>query len=44
MFGFEIDWMSLALPLAYVSVLFGSLYTFSSVYRKRKASEYLSMA
>ncbi|KAK5628020.1 hypothetical protein RRF57_003735 [Xylaria bambusicola] len=34
---FEIDWMSLALPFAYITVLGGSLYTFSTVYRKRKA-------
>lgn len=36
---FEFDWYSLILPLAYVGVLFGSLITFSSLYRKRKASE-----
>ncbi|KAI2640462.1 Sec62/63 complex, subunit Sec66 [Hypomontagnella submonticulosa] len=36
---FDIDWMSLALPFAYISVLGGSLYTFSTIYRKRKASE-----
>ncbi|KAI1466824.1 Sec62/63 complex, subunit Sec66 [Daldinia caldariorum] len=36
---FDIDWMSLALPFAYIGVLGGSLYTFSTVYRKRKASE-----
>ncbi|KAI1649793.1 Sec62/63 complex, subunit Sec66 [Daldinia loculata] len=36
---FDIDWMSLALPFAYISVLGGSLYTFSTVYRKRKAFE-----
>ncbi|KAI0003976.1 Sec62/63 complex, subunit Sec66 [Xylariaceae sp. FL0662B] len=35
---FDIDWMSLALPFAYITVLGGSLYTFSTVYRKRKAS------
>ncbi|GAP86122.1 putative preprotein translocase subunit Sec66 [Rosellinia necatrix] len=34
---FNIDWMSLALPLAYITVLGGSLYTFSTIYRKRKA-------
>lgn len=33
----DIDWMSLALPFAYLTVLGGSLYTFSTVYRKRKA-------
>ncbi|KAI0176254.1 Sec62/63 complex, subunit Sec66 [Hypoxylon sp. FL1284] len=36
---FDIDWTSLALPFAYISVLGGSLYTFSTVYRKRKAFE-----
>ncbi|KAI1474771.1 Sec62/63 complex, subunit Sec66 [Daldinia eschscholtzii] len=36
---FDIDWMSLALPFAYIGVLGGSLYTFSTVYRKRKASQ-----
>ncbi|OTA64511.1 translocation protein-like protein [Hypoxylon sp. EC38] len=36
---FDIDWMSLALPFAYISVLGGSLYTFSTIYRKRKASQ-----
>ncbi|KAI0450884.1 Sec62/63 complex, subunit Sec66 [Xylaria acuta] len=34
---FDIDWMSLALPFAYITVLGGSLYTFSTIYRKRKA-------
>ncbi|KAI3328944.1 Sec62/63 complex, subunit Sec66 [Xylariaceae sp. AK1471] len=36
---FDIDWMSLALPFAYITVLGGSLYTFSTIYRKRKAAE-----
>ncbi|RYP06988.1 hypothetical protein DL764_002811 [Monosporascus ibericus] len=36
---FDIDWTSLALPFAYLFVLFGSLYTFSTIYRKRKASQ-----
>ncbi|KAI1764807.1 Sec62/63 complex, subunit Sec66 [Hypoxylon sp. FL1150] len=36
---FDIDWTSLALPFAYITVLGGSLYTFSTVYRKRKAFE-----
>ncbi|KAK7756825.1 Translocation protein S66 [Diatrype stigma] len=35
----DIDWTSLALPFAYVLVMVGSLYTFSTVYRKRKASQ-----
>jgi len=36
---FEIDWWGLALPFAYVAVLLGSLITFSSLYRKRKAAK-----
>jgi translocation protein SEC66 len=39
MFGIEIDWMGLALPFAYLIVLSGSLMTFSSIYRKRKATQ-----
>jgi translocation protein SEC66 len=34
---FDIDWVGLSGPLAYIVVLVGSLATFSSVYRKRKA-------
>ncbi|KAF2970169.1 hypothetical protein GQX73_g3365 [Xylaria multiplex] len=34
---FDIDWVSLSLPFAYITVLGGSLYTFSTIYRKRKA-------
>ncbi|KAI0872094.1 Sec62/63 complex, subunit Sec66 [Hypoxylon argillaceum] len=34
---FDVDWLSLAVPFAYITVLGGSLYTFSNVYRKRKA-------
>jgi translocation protein SEC66 len=40
---FDIDWLSLALPFAYVIVLIGSLMTFSSIYRKRKAGKSLPM-
>lgn len=32
-----VDWISLAIPFAYLGVLIGSLATFSSLYRKRKA-------
>ncbi|KKK16434.1 translocation protein [Aspergillus rambellii] len=32
-----VDWITLAVPFAYLSVLIGSLATFSSLYRKRKA-------
>lgn len=35
-----VDWLSLAVPLAYLGVLIGSLATFSSLYRKRKARMY----
>jgi translocation protein SEC66 len=34
---FEVDWWGLALPFAYITVLLGSLITFSSMYRKRRA-------
>jgi hypothetical protein len=32
-----VNWLSLAVPFAYLGVLIGSLATFSSLYRKRKA-------
>ena len=32
-----VDWVSLAIPFLYLTVLVGSLATFSSLYRKRKA-------
>lgn len=35
-----VDWLSLAVPLAYLGVLIGSLATFSSLYRKRKSRMY----
>ena len=34
-----IDLLSLAIPFAYLAVLIGSLATFSSLYRKRKAGK-----
>jgi hypothetical protein len=37
-----VNWLSLAVPLAYLGVLIGSLATFSSLYRKRKARTSLS--
>lgn len=37
-----VDWLSLAVPLAYLGILIGSLATFSSLYRKRKARTFLS--
>lgn len=41
---FEIDWWSLTLPFTYISVLLGSLITFSSLYRKRKAAASATLA
>ncbi|KAL2854310.1 Pre protein translocase subunit Sec66-domain-containing protein [Aspergillus pseudoustus] len=38
-----VDWISLAVPFAYLSVLIGSLATFSSLYRKRKARKATSL-
>ncbi|GIK07458.1 translocation protein S66 [Aspergillus viridinutans] len=38
-----VDWLSLAVPLAYLGVLLGSLATFSSLYRKRKARKATSL-
>lgn len=37
MFGIDINWWGLALPFSYLIVLVGSLMTFSTIYRKRKA-------
>jgi Preprotein translocase subunit Sec66 len=34
---FDVDWLSLAVPIAYLGILLGSLATFSSLYRKRKS-------
>lgn len=34
-----VDWLGLAIPFTYLGVLVGSLATFSSLYRKRKAGE-----
>lgn len=36
----DVDWLGLAVPFAYLTVLGGSLATFSNVYRKRKAGQY----
>lgn len=36
---FDVDWMSLVLPFAYLTVLGGVFMTFSTIYRKRKASK-----
>jgi len=41
---FEIDWFSLVLPFSYIGVLLGSLITFSSLYRKRKAAASATLA
>ncbi|KAF2679324.1 hypothetical protein K458DRAFT_314583 [Lentithecium fluviatile CBS 122367] len=34
-----VDWVMLTIPFAYITVLFGSLYTFSNIYRKRKVAK-----
>jgi len=34
-----VDWLGLAVPFAYLGILIGSLATFSSLYRKRKAAK-----
>lgn len=39
-----IDWIGLLLPVAYLTVLIGSLGTFSHLYRKRKAANAASLA
>lgn len=39
---FDIDWWGLVLPFSYVSVLGGSLMTFSTIYRKRKAGMFFA--
>ncbi|KJK77761.1 hypothetical protein H634G_06728 [Metarhizium anisopliae BRIP 53293] len=41
---FDIDWVGLALPFAYLMVLGGALMTFSTIYRKRKAAESANLA
>ncbi|KAL8874219.1 MAG: hypothetical protein Q9174_000411 [Haloplaca sp. 1 TL-2023] len=38
-----VDWLSLTVPIAYLGVLVGSLATFSSLYRKRKAAKSASL-
>jgi translocation protein SEC66 len=35
----DIDWVGLSVPFAYIVVLAGSLMTFSSIYRQRKAGQ-----
>lgn len=40
---FHLDWVGLSVPLAYICVLVGSLITFSSVYRRRKAAASASL-
>jgi len=41
---FEVDWIGLSGPFAYIIVLAGSLMTFSSIYRKRKAAQAATLA
>ncbi|EGY22748.1 Translocation protein sec66 like [Verticillium longisporum] len=40
----EVDWVSLVLPAAYVLVLGSALFTFSNIYRKRKAAQSANLA
>lgn len=39
-----VDWVGLLVPLAYLSILIGSLATFSSLYRRRKAQKAANLA
>ncbi|KZF25933.1 hypothetical protein L228DRAFT_242319 [Xylona heveae TC161] len=39
-----VDWVSLAIPFAYLGILVGSLATFSYLYRQRKANKAASLA
>jgi translocation protein SEC66 len=39
---FSLDWRGLVLPLCYVVVLGGTFMTFSTIYRKRKASMFVA--
>ncbi|WDK14188.1 preprotein translocase subunit Sec66 [Colletotrichum graminicola] len=41
---FNVDWMSLVLPFAYLTVLGGVFMTFSTIYRKRKATQSANLA
>lgn len=38
-----VNWISLAIPFAYLGILIGSLATFSSLYRRRKAAKAASL-
>jgi hypothetical protein len=38
-----VDWVMLSVPLAYLFILVGSLYTFSTIYRKRKIQRAASL-
>lgn len=38
-----VDWVGLSIPFAYLSILIGSLATFSSLYRRRKAAAAASL-
>jgi hypothetical protein len=40
MFSLDINWWGLVIPLSYVLVLGGSLMSFSTIYRKRKAGSW----
>jgi len=38
-----VNWVLLTVPIAYLFILVGSLYTFSNIYRKRKAAKAASL-
>jgi translocation protein SEC66 len=38
-----VDWLLLTAPIAYISILFGSLYTFTNIYRKRQLAKAASL-
>jgi len=40
----DMDWVGLSVPFAYIIVLTGSLMTFSSIYRQRKAAKAATLA
>lgn len=39
-----VDWVTLSIPFAYVTILVGSLAVFSSLYRKRKLAKAANLA
>lgn len=39
-----VDWLGLLIPIAYLGILVGSLYTFSTLYRARKRAQVAKLA